>query len=162
MAHFFIDIRYMESASDSLNSLIGATVESMGFEFVGLEYGGQAGSGGLLRVYIDHADGIDVDDCADVSHQISGVLDVEDPIQGNYALEVSSPGLDRPLFSKRDFERFAGRRVSIKLRVKLQDRRRFEGLLQGMREGHVVLVEEGVEISLPLDQIEKARLVPEF
>jgi ribosome maturation factor RimP len=162
LAHFFIDIRYMESASDSLNSLIGATVESMGFEFVGLEYGGQAGSGGLLRVYIDHADGIDVDDCADVSHQISGVLDVEDPIQGNYTLEVSSPGLDRPLFSKRDFERFAGRRVSIKLRVKLQDRRRFEGLLQGMREGHVVLVEEGVEISLPLDQIEKARLVPEF
>ena len=152
----------MESASDSLNSLIGATVESMGFEFVGLEYGGQAGSGGLLRVYIDHADGIDVDDCAYVSHQISGVLDVEDPIQGNYTLEVSSPGLDRPLFSKRDFERFAGRRVSIKLRVKLQDRRRFEGLLQGMREGHVVLVEEGVEISLPLDQIEKARLVPEF
>lgn len=152
----------MESASDSLNSLIGATVESMGYEFVGLEYGGQAGSGGLLRVYIDHADGIDVDDCADVSHQISGVLDVEDPIQGNYTLEVSSPGLDRPLFSQRDFERFAGRRVNIKLRVKLQDRRRFEGLLQGMREGHVVLEVEGVEFSLPLDQIEKARLVPEF
>ena len=110
----------------------------MGFEFVGLEYGGQAGAGGLLRVYIDHTDGIDVDDCADVSHQLSGVLDVEDPIKGNYILEVSSPGLDRPLFSKRDFERFAGSRVSIKLRVKLQERRRFEGILQGIREGQVV------------------------
>ncbi len=153
---------HMGIESASLNTLIGATVESLGYEFVGLEYQGQGGSGGLLRVYIDHADGIDVDDCAAVSHQVSGVLDVEDPIGGHYTLEVSSPGLDRPLFSKHHFEQFKGSRVSIKLRVKLQERRRFEGLLQGVREGDVVLEVDGDEFRLPLDQIEKARLVPEF
>ena len=152
----------MGSAPDSLNALIGATVESMGYEFVGFEYSGQGGSGGLLRVYIDHADGIDVDDCATVSHQVGGVLDVEDLIAGHYTLEVSSPGLDRPLFSKQHFEQFAGSRVSVKLRVKLEQRRRFEGVLQGVQDGDVVLEVDGDEFRLPLDQIEKARLVPDF
>jgi ribosome maturation factor RimP len=159
---FFIYSRYMGSASDSLKASIAAAVESLGYEFVGLEYRGSGDSGSLLRVYIDHADGVDLDDCAAVSHQVSGVLDVEDPIGGHYTLEVSSPGLDRPLFSKQHFERFAGSRVSIKLRQKLQDRRRFEGVLQGVREDDVVVEVDGSEFRLPLDQIEKARLVPEF
>lgn len=160
---FFIsDFRTMASAPEDLNRLIGSTVVAMGYEFVGVEYLGKGLSGSLLRVYIDRDDGITVDDCARVSHQISGVLDVEDPIGENYDLEVSSPGLDRPLFNREHFDRFAGSEVSLRLRVKIQERRRFKGLLKGTRNDNVLVMVDGEEFALPLDQIEKARLVPEF
>jgi ribosome maturation factor RimP len=152
----------MAGAADGLVQLIRGAVEPMGYELVGVEYLSQGRGGSLLRVYIDHVNGITVDDCADVSHQISGVLDVEDPIKENYSLEVSSPGLDRPLFFKEDFERFSGSRVSVKLRVKLHDRRRFEGVLNGVEGDEVLVNVDGEEYALPLDQIDKARLVPEF
>lgn len=147
----------MSSAPDNLAEMIRSAVEPMGYELVGVEY-----VGGVLRVFIDAEDGITVDDCADVSHQVSGLLDVEDPIRENYALEVSSPGLDRPLFSEAHYRRFAGSRVKITLREKLDGRRRFEGVLVGVRDGKVVLDLEGGEVVLPLQMIEKARLVPEF
>ncbi|HEB95215.1 MAG TPA: ribosome maturation factor RimP [Sedimenticola thiotaurini] len=151
----------MTGTADGLTRLIESAVVPMGYELVGVEYLDQ-GHGGVLRVYIDHADGISVDDCARVSHQVSGLLDVEDPIPGNYSLEVSSPGLDRPLFGKRDFDRFAGRRVSLRTREKIAERRRFKGLLRGT-EGDDVLVEvDGETFRLPLDRIDKARLVPDF
>jgi ribosome maturation factor RimP len=152
----------MASASDSLVEMVRGAVESIGFELVGVEYQSQGRGGSLLRVYIDHAKGIGVEDCTAVSHQISGVLDVEDPIKENYNLEVSSPGLDRPLFFAKDFERFAGSKVHIRLRVKLLDRRRFEGVLNGMQDDDVLVVVDGEEFALPLDLIDKARLVPEF
>lgn len=150
----------MASASDNLVAIVRGAVESIGYELVGVEYRSQGKDGSLLRVYIDHERGVGVKDCVAVSHQISGVLDVEDPIREQYNLEVSSPGLDRPLFFAKDFERFAGSRVYIRLRVKLQDRRRYEGVLNGMRDDDVLIVVDGEEFALPLDLIDKARLVP--
>ncbi len=151
----------MADAPEQLTRLIESAVVPMGYELVGVEYLSQGG-GGLLRVYIDHADGISVDDCARVSHQVSGLLDVEDPIRENYSLEVSSPGLDRPLFGRRDFERFAGQRVSVRTRDRIHERRRFKGLLRGVEGGEVLVQMDGEIFRLPLDLIERARLVPEF
>ena len=152
----------MVQAPENLTNLIGRTVTGMGYELVGVEYQGRGGSGALLRVYIDSVDGITVNDCADVSHQLSGVLDVEDPIQGEYDLEVSSPGLDRPLFSREHYERFAGSRIKVKLRIKLDGRRRFEGILMGVEDDAVLVEGEEGLFRLPLSRIEKARLIPEF
>ena len=152
----------MTSAAEQLNALCQSTVEAMEYEFVGVEYlSGSGTGGGLLRVYIDRPEGITVDDCARVSHQISGVLDVEDPIHENYSLEVSSPGLDRPLFTPEQFQRFVGSQVTVKLRNKLQERRRFKGLLKGVEEQELLVVVDGEEYRLPLAQVDKARLVPD-
>ncbi len=151
----------MQSAPDRLSQLIGQVVEPMGYELVGIEYRRGADSG-LLRVYIDQDDGIMLDDCVAVSRQVSAMLDVEDPLKEGYQLEVSSPGVDRPLFVKEHFERFAGSKVRVKLRMKLHGRRKFEGVLQGVQEENVVLEIEGEMEYLPLDQIDSARLVPEF
>ena len=137
-------------------------VEPMGYDLVGVEFLQRGGAGAVLRVYIDHEDGITLDDCSAVSHQLSGVLDVEDPIRGHYDLEVSSPGLDRPLFSVQDYIRFQGRRARIKLAVKLDGRRNFEGLLAGVHDAVLLLEVDGETSSLPLDIIESARLVPEY
>ena len=149
-------------AADSLTEMVREAVEPLGYELVGVEYLSQGKGGSLLRIYIDHENGINVDDCAKVSHQVSGVLDVEDPIAENYHLEVSSPGMDRPLFFRKDFERFSGRKVKITLRAKLQNRRRFEGVLSGLDGDDALVIVEDEEYRLPLDQIDKARLVPEF
>ena len=144
-----------------LDGLIGPTVEALGYELVGVEYLPQ-GRHSVLRIFIDRADGVNLDDCARVSYQVSGLLDVEEPIKGNYTLEVSSPGLDRPLFKPEHYARFTGHRVRVRLKVPLLERRKFTGVLQGVRDGQVILVEDGQEFSLPLDKIEKANLVPEF
>jgi ribosome maturation factor RimP len=103
-----------------------------------------------------------VDDCAAVSHQLSGVLDVEDPLPGHYDLEVSSPGLDRPLFTPEHFQRFAGRRVRLKLEGKIEGRRNFEGVLNGLGDGAVRLEVGGEMREFDLAMVESARLVPEF
>lgn len=138
-------------------------VSAMGYELVGVEYQ-LRGRQGLLRVYIDKPGGITLDDCERVSHQVSGLLDVEDPIAGHYTLEVSSPGLDRPLFKAEDFERFAGSTVRLRLDPPLMGRRNMTGLLGGLElEGDaVVIVEDGVRHTIPLRQIKQARLVPQF
>jgi len=162
MAHFLFVVRYMGSAPESLVSMIRSSVEPMGYELVGVEYLSQGASGHTLRIYIDHVDGITVDDCVAVSHQVSGVLDVEDPIHGNYDLEVSSPGLDRPLFYKEHFERFIGHQVKVVMHSSVEGRRRFKGLLKGVKDDELLLVVDDQEFVLPLEQIEKARLVPEF
>jgi ribosome maturation factor RimP len=134
----------------------------MGYEVVGVELAGSGERGRVLRVYIDQEEGITLDDCAAVSHQLSGVLDVEDPIREHYRLEVSSPGLDRPLFTPAQFERFAGHEVRIRLARLIDRRRKLSGVLRGLR-GDAVLVEvEGTELAIPLVDIESARLVPEF
>jgi ribosome maturation factor RimP len=97
-----------------------------------------------------------------VSYQVSGVLDVEDPIPGHYTLEISSPGLDRLLFKPEDFERFAGQLVKLRTAYPVEGQRRFKGRLQGLQDRNVVIVQDDQEISLPYDQIEQARLVPEY
>ena len=152
----------MQSAPEKLTQLVQRTVEPMGYELVGIELLSRKRAGTLLRIYIDHKAGITLKDCTAVSHQVSGVLEVEDPIVENYDLEVSSPGLDRPLFCREHFERFTGSSVRIRMRVKLAGKRRFDGRLVGVLDDSVTLEVDGEQCNLPLDQIETARLVPEF
>ncbi len=146
-----------------LQALLAPTVEGMGFELVGVEYA-PAGRASLLRLYIDSAAGIDVDDCAEVSHQVSGLLDVENPIKQEYRLEVSSPGLDRPLFVRQHFERFAGRRARIKLRAPVEGARgrKLTVELGGVEGDRLKVISDEGEFLVPLQQIDSARLVPEF
>ncbi|MGB5259409.1 MAG: ribosome maturation factor RimP [Gammaproteobacteria bacterium] len=145
-----------------LGKLLEPGIRSMGYELVGIEYQGGVKGGGLLRVYIDSERGITADDCQKVSYQVSGVLDVEDPIPGHYTLEVSSPGLDRLLFRADDFDRFAGHEVKLRMAFPVDGQRRFKGRLAGIQEGMVVIEQDGEDISLPYEQIEQARLVPEY
>ncbi len=150
----------MPRESAELRKLLEPAVSALGFELVGVEF--IAGRRGLLRVYIDSEDGITVDDCQSVSHQVSGLLDVEDPIRGQYSLEVSSPGLDRPLFRAADFERFAGHEVRLRLVAPLEGRRKFRGVLAGLRDGRVVVQVEEQELVVGLEEIDEARLVPDY
>lgn len=145
----------------NLRALFEPAISALGCELVGVEYR-PSGKHSLLRIYIDRPDGVTVDDCSAVSYQISGLLDVEDPIPGQYTLEVSSPGLDRPLFQAQDFERFAGHEVKVRMRFPHEGQRNFRGLLQGLQEQMVVIEDQdGKRVSLPLDQVEQARLVPD-
>ena len=133
-------------------------IESMGYELVGVEFHGGEHHG-TLRVYIDQGQGITVDDCAAVSRQISALLDVEDPIQQAYDLEVSSPGINRPLFYSADYARFSGQKAKIKLAVALNGRRNFSGILQGI-ENDVVRIDVDNEIfELPFHDIARANLI---
>jgi len=151
----------MRQAPEELQRLIRRPVEAMGYELVGVELF-RRGSGLLLRIYIDSENGIVLDDCSAVSHQLSGVLDVEDPIAENYDLEVSSPGLDRPLFEPAHFDRFKGHKARLKLTTPVGGRRKLQGILVGI-DGECVLVDEaGEQYRVPLQQIDTARLVPEF
>ena len=145
----------------ALNALIEPVVTSMGFELWGIDYLSQ-GKHSRLVIYIDGPDGITVDDCADVSRQVSGVLDVEDPIPGKYQLEVSSPGMDRPLFTLDQFTRYRGHVVALRLRAPYEGRRKFKGLLAGVENDEVLLQLDGEEYCFPIDGIEQARVVPQF
>lgn len=162
-AHFLFPVGEMRQDLPILRRILTAVVETMGYELVGVEFLHASHANALLRIYIDHENGVTLDDCQRVSHQVSGVLDVEDPIAGEYTLEVSSPGLDRPLFEAEHFIRFTGSEVRIQLGALLEGRRKLAGRLRGMDGDVVVLVDsEGREWRVPLEQIEKARLVPEF
>ncbi len=152
----------MRENLQTLKRILTPVVETMGYEWVGLEFQPRPANA-LLRIYIDSATGITLEDCQRVSHQVSGVLDVEDPISGQYTLEVSSPGLDRPLFEASHFQRFAGSEVRLHLREMLNDRRKLTGRLNGMHGDHVVIVDsQGQDWQVPIEQIEKARLVPQL
>ncbi|ESQ14046.1 MAG TPA: ribosome maturation factor RimP [Chromatiaceae bacterium] len=152
----------MRTADHAVTNLVESVLAAMGYEPVGIEYVQGAAGSAVLRVYIDHERGISLQDCEAVSRQLSGVLDVEDPISGHYDLEVSSPGLDRPLFKLEQFERFTGRRAQLRLAVKQNGRRRFEGKLAGIDGSSILLEIDGKQLELPFDLIEKARLIPEF
>ncbi len=144
-----------------LDEMIRPVVEGLGFEFWGMEFVSQ-GKHSVLRVFIDSENGIMLEDCEVVSRQVSGVMDVEDPIAGEYALEVSSPGMDRPLYTLDQFERYAGHKVSLKLRMPFDGRRKFEGVLKGIEGNDVVIVVEDSEYLFPVDSIDKANVVPQF
>jgi ribosome maturation factor RimP len=145
-----------------LGALLEPAIEALGYQFVGVEYRSGGPGGALLRVYIDNEQGITADDCERVSYQVSGLLDVNDPIPGHYTLEVSSPGLDRLLFRREDYERFAGNLVKLRMAVPQQGRRKYQGRLLRLEDGNVVVDQDGDEVTLALDQIEQARLVPEY
>lgn len=143
-----------------LHHLIDITVTGLGYELVDLELSPR---GRVLRLFIDKVDkpsGIDVEDCALVSNQLSRVLAVEDVDYDR--LEVSSPGLDRVLRKPADFERFAGAEVNLKLRLPISGRRNFNGVLLGVQDGKVRLAIGSDELELDLGNIDKARLVPKF
>lgn len=163
----------MVKASTQLKQLLEPVVTAMGYEVVGIEYIGQ-GRRRILRLYIDSPNGVTLDDCSRVSHQVSGLLEVEDPIPGPYTLEISSPGLDRPLFGVHDFERFTGYQIQVKLsppydslptenpsKGSIVGRRKVKGLLKVVRGEWIVVEEQGHELVLPLERIEKANLIPE-
>ncbi len=151
----------MTFRTSTLQEILEPGVTALGYDFVAVELTGD-GSQTILRVYIELPGGITVDDCAKVSHQVSAILDVENPIAGEYTLEVSSPGLDRPLVKREDFERFAGDEVKIHTGEAVLGRRNFTGRLQGV-EQDLVLVEVDNEIyEIDLRNIERARLVPKF
>ncbi|WP_347987920.1 ribosome maturation factor RimP [Methylomonas sp. AM2-LC] len=151
----------MKQAPEHLVDLIEPIVEGLGYECVGIEYNPHP-QHGLLRVYIDSENGILVDDCSKVSHQLSGVLDVEDPIQGNYQLEVSSPGADRPFFKLSQFQHYIGGTVTINLFSAIDKRKKLTGQIHAV-EGDDVLLQEGEQIlRIPFQVMSKARLVPEY
>ena len=141
--------------------LFEPVVDGMGYELVEIEYTPNP-KHGVLRLYIDRADGIQLDDCSAVSHQISALIDVEDPLPGSFNLEVSSPGLDRPLRKRADFERFSGETAKVKTAVPQNGQRNFTGVIAGLEEDALVLECENKVVKLPLSGIDKARLVPRF
>lgn len=140
-----------------IENLIEQVVTGLGYELVDIEFSPR---GRLLRVFLDIERGITVDDCATVSNQLQRVFEVENIDYDR--LEVSSPGLDRPLKKLADFERFAGEDVQIRLSLPVNNQRNFAGVLVGVRDGAVVLTTEKGEQVLPFEDIEKARLVPKF
>jgi len=151
----------MKQAPEHLLNLLEPIVEGLGYECVGIEYNPHP-KNGLLRIYIDSEKGIFLDDCTKVSHQISGVLDVEDPIQGEYNLEVSSPGADRPFFKLEQFKRFIDSTVTITLFSPINKRRKITGRIKQV-EGDTIFIEDDEQTyPIPFKAMSKARLVPEF
>jgi ribosome maturation factor RimP len=151
----------MRLKSVKLTNLLKPLVEDLGYEFVGLEHGSNP-KNPVLAIYIDAEDGIAVEDCEKVSREVAALLDVEDPIPGRYNLEVSSPGMDRPLFTLEQFEQFAGELVRISLYAPQEGRRKFKGKILGAEGGHVKLALDDSEVLLEMGNVAKARLVPNY
>ena len=145
---------------DELAAMLEPTVERLGYELADLDVR-VASQDGLIRLFIDKPDGIGLEDCEKVSRAVSALLDVEDPIPGNYSLEVSSPGLDRKLTKAEHFQRFIGDTVKVKLRLPLDGRRRFRGVLVAQDDDSIVVEVDGQSYSLLLKTIDTARLVPD-
>ena len=148
---------------EDLTKLIEPAVTACGFELWGLEFF-QQGKHSVLRLFIEteREEGVGIDDCSTVSHQVSGLLDVEDPISGEYTLEVSSPGWDRALFKPAHYIRFIGEEVNVRLTAPIQGRRRFTGHIQAADDAQLSLQVEGVLVQIPFVSIDKANIVPNF
>ena len=144
---------------DELTKMLEPTVERLGYELTDLEVK-TGGKHGLLRVFIDKPDGIGLADCEKVSLAVSAMLDVEDPLPGQYSLEVSSPGLDRKLTKVEHFQRFIGETVKVSMRFPIEGRRRFRGRLLSSDEENIVVDVDGESHTLPMATIDTARLVP--
>ena len=141
-----------------LSGLIDKTVMQLGYELVDLEVSNR---GKLLRLFIDKPEGITIDDCVLVSNQLGNVLAVENDIDYD-RLEVSSPGLDRILKKESDFLRFVDSKASIKVRMPIEGRKNFVGVLKGFADGNVLIELEGALFNISLSNVDKARLVPEY
>lgn len=144
-----------------MESLLQPVINGMGYELLGIDYGGR-GRRVLLRVYIDQHEGIALSDCEKVSRRISALMDVENMISGHYDLEVSSPGLDRPLFKPEHYERFISHRVKIVMLSPQRGRRRFTGILQAFENDTIVVLVDNEVYELPFVDVASTRLVPEF
>jgi len=151
----------VKNSIEIIAELIEPTVTAMELELWGVELLQQSRSS-LLRIYIEREQGIAVEDCEKVSRQISSLLDVEDPILGEYTLEVSSPGADRPLFTAEQFARYVGSEVRLQLRTAIEGRRKFKGSIDKVEENDIFLGVDGQEYILPHASIEKANIVFQF
>ena len=151
----------MAGKQSQLETIIEPIVTSLEYSLWGIDFVSR-GRESLLRIYIDSEKGISLDDCVKVSRQVSAVLDVEDPIADEYNLEVSSPGVDRPLFKLEQYEMMAGSMANIRLRMPFEGRRRFKGVIKGIEDQDVILVADGHEFLLPIEVIEKAQIIPQF
>jgi ribosome maturation factor RimP len=155
----------LAAKDQQIQDLMRPSVEALGFDFWGLEYLSQ-GRHTTLRLYIDRKDGIDgkdgitVDDCAAVSRQVSSVLDVEDPVRGEYTLEVSSPGVERLLFQLEQYRAYIGEWIEIRLRAPFEGRRKYKGTLKGIEQEDVVVQAGDDEFLLPYSMIDKAQVKP--
>lgn len=143
-----------------IQQLLQPVINESGYQLWGCEYLAQ-GRHSLLRVYIDKEGGIGISDCELISRKISALLDVEDPIKSNYSLEVSSPGIPRPLFCKEHYQRYQGHSVALKLYKTLHGNRKFIGIIQSVSDNSLILNVEGEELELQLSQIVKANLIGE-
>ncbi|PSJ46134.1 ribosome maturation factor RimP [Zobellella endophytica] len=151
----------MATLEQRLTEMLNEPVEALGFELLGLEFV-RAGRHSTLRLYIDHEDGIDVNDCAEVSRQVSAVLDVEDPISTEYDLEVSSPGLARPLFKPAHYQAIIGQEAELMLRMAVNNRRKLKGTVVAVEDTMIRLEVEGNEYPIAFANIQRANLVPNF
>ena len=153
----------MAKIADKVLSIINPSIEDLGYELLGIEYV-PSGKHSILRLYIDSEGGIGVDDCEIVSRQVSAIMDVEDPITGQYNLEVSSPGIERPLFVVAHYMRFLGHDVRLRTFRPIEGRRNFTGAIGSVSEksNSLELVTELGPVTLDLDLIEKANLVAHF
>lgn len=149
----------MDRLEKKLNDMFEPVIESMAYELIGVELTG-SGNGTVLRIYIDAEKGITVDDCQAVSYQVSGILDVEDPLQNHYTLEVSSPGLDRPLVKPGHFKQFIGELVKIRSTEAVLGRKNFKGILESFDGEYLYVAVDNEVYEIPFDIVEKANLVP--
>ena len=143
--------------AEVVRGLIEPVVVYTGMELIDVECGREA-SGIVLRLTIDKPDGVTIDDCSHISRLVGDFLDVKDSVPGSYNLEVSSPGINRPLKKKDDFERFAGQKVLIKTREPIDGRRKFKGILNGTKENFIVVFSEKTIFNIPFELVAKARL----
>ena len=144
---------------EELTKLLEPAVEQLGYELSDLEVK-VGGRHGVIRLFIDKADGVGLEDCETVSRQVSALLDVEDPVPGHYVLEVSSPGLDRRLTKVEHFERFMGEDIRVKLRIPISGRINFRGALRAVDEENIEVEVDGESHRLPIATIQSARLIP--
>lgn len=150
----------MRKIDPVLHERLATLIRSMGYELIGCEWLSQ-GRQAVFRIYVDKENGITVDDCSQVSYQVGAMLDVEDLVPGNYALEVSSPGIDRPLFEIAHYRKYIGRQVKVKLHLSINQRRQYKGILQRVEGDDIYLLVDGCEqeVKLPFSAIEKANLI---
>ncbi|MDN3640893.1 ribosome maturation factor RimP [Simiduia curdlanivorans] len=151
----------MATKQETIQALIAPVVEALDCELWGIEYLSQ-GRHTTLRIFIEREDGVQLEDCEKVSRQVSAVMDVEDPITGEYTLEVSSPGVDRPLYTLDHYQRFTGEKVELRLRVPFQGRRRFTGVIAGVEADEVIVRVDNEEYLFTIDSIDKANIVAQF
>ncbi|MFA7554050.1 MAG: ribosome maturation factor RimP [Spongiibacteraceae bacterium] len=144
-----------------LADLVAPVAAALGYDLWGIEYLVHAKQS-VVRIYIDGPEGVNVDDCAKLSRQVSSVFDVEDPIMGEYNLEVSSPGMDRPLFTLEQFAQYVGVHVKVRLRSPFEGRRNFSGRLTGIEDDDIIVAVDDNEYLLPFELIDKANVVPQF
>jgi ribosome maturation factor RimP len=148
--------------NSELTELVSPAIADLGLECLGVEYSPSHGNS-LVRVYIDAAErAVTVDDCEAVSRQVSALLDVNDPIDGRYTLEVSSPGLDRPLYTPQQFARFIGQNAKLELNLPLNGRRRFQGPIRAVQGETIVMEQDGVAVDIAHANVHRAKLVPDF